>query len=198
MLKNIGLFCKRALQKRPIFCKETYIFKHPTNRSHPIWDIIIPRITTSTMNEQSQTLCSRHPTAARSCHPATARIWWFTNSTFSHEPYEVPLRKDTWPHKKKPSSQHHAFYECHELHTELQTLHMNEVHPSTQSYSTPQNKVVIPAARLYESRTLLCDTNPSYEWGAPLYAKLLDPAKQSRQPSGALLWVTNSTLSHEP
>ena len=36
MLKNIGLFCKRALQKRPIFCKETYIFKHPTHRSHPI------------------------------------------------------------------------------------------------------------------------------------------------------------------
>ena len=34
MLKNIGLFCKRDLQKRPIFCKETYIFKHPTNRSH--------------------------------------------------------------------------------------------------------------------------------------------------------------------
>ena len=36
MLKNIGLFCKRDLQKRPIFCKETYIFKHPTHRSHPI------------------------------------------------------------------------------------------------------------------------------------------------------------------
>ena len=27
---------KRALQKRPIFCKETYILKHPINRSHPI------------------------------------------------------------------------------------------------------------------------------------------------------------------
>ena len=38
MLKNIGLFCKRALQKRPVFCKETCIFKHPTNRSHPISD----------------------------------------------------------------------------------------------------------------------------------------------------------------
>ena len=38
MLKNIGLFCKRALQKRPVFCKETYI-KHPTHRSHPISDI---------------------------------------------------------------------------------------------------------------------------------------------------------------
>jgi len=36
MLKNIGLFCKRALQKRPVFCKETCIFKHPTHRSHPI------------------------------------------------------------------------------------------------------------------------------------------------------------------
>ena len=32
------LFCKRALQKKHIFCKETYIFKHPTNRSHPIWN----------------------------------------------------------------------------------------------------------------------------------------------------------------
>jgi len=38
MLKDIGLFCKRALQKRPVFCKETCIFKHPTNRSHPIHD----------------------------------------------------------------------------------------------------------------------------------------------------------------
>ena len=36
MLKNMGLFCKRDLQKRPIFCKETYIFKHPINWSHPI------------------------------------------------------------------------------------------------------------------------------------------------------------------
>ena len=30
------------LQKRPIFCKETYISKHPTNRSHPIdtWSLL--------------------------------------------------------------------------------------------------------------------------------------------------------------
>ena len=45
MLKNIGLFCKRALQKRPIFCKETYIFKHPINRSHPIGTIGTVRCT---------------------------------------------------------------------------------------------------------------------------------------------------------
>ena len=36
LLKNVGLFCKRDLQKRPMFSKETYTFKEPTNRSHPI------------------------------------------------------------------------------------------------------------------------------------------------------------------
>jgi len=36
LLKIECLFCKRALQKRPIFSKETYTFKEPTNRSHPI------------------------------------------------------------------------------------------------------------------------------------------------------------------
>jgi len=32
----IGLFCKRALLKRRYSAKENYIFKEPTNRSHPI------------------------------------------------------------------------------------------------------------------------------------------------------------------
>jgi len=36
LLKIIGLFCKRALQKRQYSAKETYNFKEPTNRSHPI------------------------------------------------------------------------------------------------------------------------------------------------------------------
>jgi len=34
--KNIGLFCKKALYKRRYSAKETYNFKEPTNRSHPI------------------------------------------------------------------------------------------------------------------------------------------------------------------
>ena len=33
---HTGLCWKRALQKRPIFCKETYNFKRPANHSHPI------------------------------------------------------------------------------------------------------------------------------------------------------------------
>ena len=47
LLKNLGLFCKRALQKRQYSAKETcdiqkrpVIFKEPTNRSHPIVHII--------------------------------------------------------------------------------------------------------------------------------------------------------------
>jgi len=36
LLKMIGLFCKRALYKRPYSAKDTYNFKEPTNRSHPI------------------------------------------------------------------------------------------------------------------------------------------------------------------
>ena len=36
LLKIIDLFCKRALQKRLYSAKETYNFKEPTNRSHPI------------------------------------------------------------------------------------------------------------------------------------------------------------------
>jgi len=36
LLKMIGLFCKRALWKRLYSAKETYHFKEPTNRSHPI------------------------------------------------------------------------------------------------------------------------------------------------------------------
>ena len=36
LLQIIGLFCKRALQKRRYSAKETCNFKEPTNRSHPI------------------------------------------------------------------------------------------------------------------------------------------------------------------
>jgi len=36
LLKIIGLFCKRAPQKRLYSAKETYDFKEPTNYCHPI------------------------------------------------------------------------------------------------------------------------------------------------------------------
>jgi len=36
LLQTIDLFCIRALSKRRYSAKETYYFKEPTNRSHPI------------------------------------------------------------------------------------------------------------------------------------------------------------------
>jgi len=36
LLKIIGLFCKRALENRRYSAKETYDYKEPTKRSHPI------------------------------------------------------------------------------------------------------------------------------------------------------------------
>jgi len=39
LLKMLGLFCTRTLQKRLYSAKETYNFKEPTNRSHPIYCI---------------------------------------------------------------------------------------------------------------------------------------------------------------
>ena len=38
LLKIIGLFWKRALEKRQYSAKETCNFKEPTNQSHPIWE----------------------------------------------------------------------------------------------------------------------------------------------------------------
>jgi len=40
LLTITGLFCKRALYMRLYSAKETYIFKEPTNRSHPISESI--------------------------------------------------------------------------------------------------------------------------------------------------------------
>jgi len=43
LLKIIGLFCKRAPLKRRFSAKETYNFKEPTDRSHPIAEPLINR-----------------------------------------------------------------------------------------------------------------------------------------------------------
>ena len=40
LLKIIGFFCKRALQKRLYSAKEAHIFKEPTSHSHPIRVIV--------------------------------------------------------------------------------------------------------------------------------------------------------------
>jgi len=74
MLKNIGLFCKRYLQKRPIFCKETYIFKHPTNRSHPISvSIVVAEIEEGSVCEHETDYKRARAPRERACASAYSR-----------------------------------------------------------------------------------------------------------------------------
>ena len=55
LLKIVGLFCKRAQQKRLVFSKETYDFKEPTHRSHPIYICVQQNICVTDM--QSEWAC---------------------------------------------------------------------------------------------------------------------------------------------
>jgi len=54
LLKIIGVFCERDLQKRRFSAKETYDFKEPTSRSHPI-PIYIPHFDASLAKEPYKT-----------------------------------------------------------------------------------------------------------------------------------------------
>ena len=52
LLKIKGLACKRAPQKRRYSAKETYNFKEPTNRSHPIANSEATRLLTSANSQK--------------------------------------------------------------------------------------------------------------------------------------------------
>ena len=56
LLKIIGLFCKRALQKRLYSSNETYNFQEPTNRSHPIcgWEVVCECVVPSFGKEDAE------------------------------------------------------------------------------------------------------------------------------------------------
>ena len=51
--RMIGLFCKRALQKRLYSAKETYHFKKPANRSHTI--VVIMSVSSAVSSENNIT-----------------------------------------------------------------------------------------------------------------------------------------------
>jgi len=72
LLKITGLFCKRALSKRLYSAKETYNFKEPTNRSHPI-----PR----DLNALEGQECTKEPT--NRSHPIF--IWGVPEESTKHD-----------------------------------------------------------------------------------------------------------------
>jgi len=60
LLKTIGLFCKRDLYKRRYSAKETYAFKEPTNRSHPISLAVSLSYSMLPFPPPTHTLCLQH------------------------------------------------------------------------------------------------------------------------------------------
>jgi len=68
LLKITGLFCKRALQQRLYFAKETYNFMEPTNRSHLIACKLSPRNWVMSRVNESCHMWMRHVTYERVIH----------------------------------------------------------------------------------------------------------------------------------
>ena len=66
LLKIKSLFCKKALWKRRYSAKETYDFKEPTNRSHPISDVGYPYA--HGYLQQTATDCNRLQQTATDCN----------------------------------------------------------------------------------------------------------------------------------
>ena len=59
LLKVIGLICKRAQYKRLYSAKETYNFREPGNRSHPIFKKAISKAAARAHTHTSHTRCPR-------------------------------------------------------------------------------------------------------------------------------------------
>jgi len=122
LLKIIGLFCKRDINKRLYSTKETYNFKEPTNRSHPIpWNLTLhlqrqqPHKTQALATkvaklwEQART-CRTFPPRSQTCcwkHRHTDTNVFF-KKTHRHTPTDTHTHTHT--HKPDPSGSTRTAY----------------------------------------------------------------------------------------
>jgi len=102
-LKIIGLFCKRELIKRQYSAKETYNFKEPTNRSHPIVVFHISKSHTAHIHESPHAKVI-HTCAHNYTHPqsfSSARTHTLTQihtHTHTHANAHTRIHKSTHSH----------------------------------------------------------------------------------------------------
>jgi len=96
--KIIGLFCKRALQKRQYSAKETYNFIDPTHRSHPI----VIRISTDTSIYQKRPIHIKRD-------QFTSKETNSHQKTYSHQKGPTYIKRDTnasketYKHQMRPT-----------------------------------------------------------------------------------------------
>jgi len=91
LLKIIGLFCKRALQKRRYSAKETYNSKEPTNRSHPMIDLVY-----ILLHEFVFSNTTHIPHAHTNTYALLKRKHTCANYTFTHTPVADLLMEAHW------------------------------------------------------------------------------------------------------
>jgi len=141
-LKITGLFCKRPLYKRRYSAKETYNFKEPTNRSHPI------RVLVTEYSLFYRALLQKRPIILRSLllvAPHTMCDKWtqqHTTHTHSirHDSQSDDIHTRNWTHLQKNPAQKWTFSDIdastHTLHTHTHTLSIRLASQSNTMYTT--------------------------------------------------------------
>jgi len=159
MLKNIGLFCKRALQKRPIFCRETYLFKHPTNRSHPISDFakraqILIHMCDMIHSQQWDTTFSIQD-VLESC----GTYEWIptremdSNKSCSYVPHDSFVNVTYVPHDSNKSCTTFSIHMCHMTTFSIHMCHM------THSYVPHDSFVNVTRSHVWQD-PFICAKSP--------------------------------------
>ena len=98
LLKIIGLFCKKALWKRRYSSKETYDFKEPDNRSHPLLNVWCGTLwsisnMTSKQSVTSDVLQWDNPSAATHCNTLQ-----HTATQCNHIKHDIEAERDPRDH----------------------------------------------------------------------------------------------------
>ena len=107
--KIIGLFCKRALWNRWYAAKETYNFKEPTNRSHPIpddthlpmWEWVISRIWINHVTRMNESSHAEHIPHASMLDHTPVPMWKIIHLFPCERSYtcsHVRMSISTWAH----------------------------------------------------------------------------------------------------
>jgi len=111
LLKTIGLFCKRALQKRLFSAKETCNFKEPTNHIHPIRpESRSYRLRAMDTLQHTATHCNTLQHTTAHCNALQHTV---TNcNTLQHTVKHCNTRQHTVTHRNTPQ---HTITQCNTL-----------------------------------------------------------------------------------
>jgi len=144
----ISLFCKRVLQKRPYSAKETYTFKEPTSRSHPIYMSLLNSVLNLNKKQLSRAL--QHTATHTTTHCNKLQLTTTHCNTLQHTATHCNTLQHTATHYNTQqqvatyyNTLQHTTTHCNKL--QLTTTHCNTLqHTATQKRNclAPQSSKV--------------------------------------------------------